>query len=439
MAFFKEPVLTASQLNAENQVTDKKILGRDRLKFGVGCIMYQNEENALGPIHTMLVQMLGGNTVHIGILGCAANIGSLIQWFGAVMLKISNSNKKAMNWALSGGVIFGTIMAGALLLGGLFPSWMTVALWLYLLATFGLASASGLQNNIESSWIGDLVPKNLLGWFTSAKWMIGSLGLLLFLNLFGLVAKYFKSLTAFSGVLLFVALSHAVAILLMSTITDRKPQTVNLVSSKNGERLNYADAGLWYYCWFYVAWAGGRTALATFTAAFLLAEGYDMMTIAFLFSIQPVVNLVMLWILGKISDKSGARLPLLVISATMSVCMLLWPAAAWIGLPAIVIYQVINGMAGNVHAMLSINFGLELFPAKGRAAYIGFSRVLIGIVSVVSALISGYIIKFTEGFSVTILGATLNHYHLFFAGAALFTVTCVFPLLLSKRVYNKGE
>ena len=126
MAFFKEPVLTASQLNAENQVTDKKILGRDRLKFGVGCIMYQNEENALGPIHTMLVQMLGGNTVHIGILGCAANIGSLIQWFGAVMLKFSNSNKKAMNWALSGGVIFGTIMAGALLLGGLFPSWMTV-------------------------------------------------------------------------------------------------------------------------------------------------------------------------------------------------------------------------------------------------------------------------------------------------------------------------
>ena len=143
--------------------------------------------------------------------------------------------------------------------------------------------------------------------------------------------------------------------------------------------------------------------------------------------------------MGKISDKSGARLPLLVISTTMSVCMLLWPAAAWIGLPAIIIYQVISGMAGNVHAMLSINFGLELFPAKGRAAYIGFSRVLIGIVSVVSALISGYIIKFTEGFSVTILGATLNHYHLFFAGTALFTVTCVFPLLLSKRVYNKGE
>ena len=49
---------------------------------------------------------------------------------------------------------------------------------------------------------------------------------------------------------------------------------------------------------------------AALAAVFLLAEGYDMMTIAFLFSIQPVVNLVMLWILGKIFVQNFFRFSL---------------------------------------------------------------------------------------------------------------------------------
>ena len=38
-----------------------------------------------------------------------------------------------------------------------------------------------------------------------------------------------------------------------------------------------------------------------------------------------------------------------------------------------------------------------------------------------------------RGFEFTLGGATLNHYHLFFAGCALVTVSCVIPLLLAKN------
>ena len=433
LRLFREPVLTAEQLNAENQVTDKRILGRDRIKFGVGCIMYQNEESALGPIHTMLVRLLGGSEVHIGIVGSASNVGSFVQWIGSCLLRWTGSNKRAMNWALGGGILFGAFMAGALFLAGTDSRWMPAALIVYLVGAFGLAGASGLQNNIESSWIGDLVPKQLLGWFTSAKWMIGSLGLLLFLWLFGQVSKHFPENPAAVGwVLLFVAFSHAAAIILMSTVTDRKPQTVNLISG-DGERLDYASAPLWRYIWFYAAWAGGRAALMAFSAAYLLDAGYTMAKITAIWMIQPVVNLGMLMLLGRISDRSGARLPLMLISGTMGCCMLLWSASAWLGLTAIILYQVVNGMAGNTHSMLAINYGLEIFPAKGRSAYLAFARIILGLASIAATLSAGFIMRAARGFEFTVGGTTLNHYHLFFAGCALVTVSCVIPLLLAKH------
>ncbi|MBQ4105979.1 MAG: MFS transporter [Lentisphaeria bacterium] len=427
---FREPVLTPDQVNAENQVTDKKILSRDRLKFGVGCIMYQNEESALMPIHTLLVKLLGGTEIHLGIIGAASSVGSFVQWIGSLLLRWTGSNKRAMNIALSGGIVFGLFMAISLAMAGFRSAWMPLALIIYLIGAVCLAGASGVQNNIECSWIGDLVPKNHLGWFTSAKWMIGSLGALLFLWLFGQIAKQYPTPLAFAWVLLFIAFSHLLAIILMSTVTDRKPQTLNLIST-SGEQLNYASMPLWCYIWFYVAWAGGRAALAAFTAAYLLDSGYKMDVIAMLWMIQPVINLIMLALLGKISDRSGARLPLLLISGTLGACMLLWSASAWFGLTAIVIYQILNGMAGNTHSMLAINYGLEIFPAKGRASYIAFARILIGITAIVAALAAGVIMHATRSIHFTLAGAQLNNYHIFFAGCSLVTISCILPLLLA--------
>ena len=64
---------------------------------------------------------------------------------------------------------------------------------LYVIGSYGLAAASGMQNNIESSWIGDLVPLNRLGSFTSVKWVIGALGMLFFTIGFGQIAEKFFS------------------------------------------------------------------------------------------------------------------------------------------------------------------------------------------------------------------------------------------------------
>ena len=83
---FHQPELRPDQLNADNQITDRRILSRDRVKFGVGCIMYQSEESGLTPIHTMMVRLLGGGNLHLGVVAGASTVGSLVQWIGAVLL-----------------------------------------------------------------------------------------------------------------------------------------------------------------------------------------------------------------------------------------------------------------------------------------------------------------------------------------------------------------
>lgn len=430
---FRSPELRPDQLNVENQITDRKILGRDRLKFGIGCIMYQSEETGLTPIHTLIVRLLGGTNVHLGIVAGAGSLSSLVQWFGAVFLRKLQSNRKAMNLALGLGILFGLILALALFLYGVRAEWGAAALTIYLIGAYGLAGASGIQMNVESSWIGDLVPRNMLGWFTSVKWIIGSLGVLFFTLLFGQIASWSPYAMTFAIVFLLVAFSHLVAIILMSTVTDREPQSAKLIaeSTQKGDKLNFRSSTLWCYIWFYLTWAGGRTALLAFTTAYMLDLGFSMAKITLLIALQAVINLVMLLLVGKFSDQFGTRKPLILISFFIGCSMILWVASAWWGVAALVAYQLINGAAGNTHSMLGINYGLEIFPAKGRAAYIGFSRVFIGLSALAASVVAGFIMNSLVGWQLTLWGVTLNHYHLFFTGCTLFTMSCVIPLLLA--------
>ncbi len=432
---FHSRTLLPEQLNEKNQIVDRRILGRDRFKFGIGSIMYQSEEVGLTPLHTLLIRILGGNDVHIGLVGGAGSLSSLVQWLGAVFLKKSRSNRIAMNYALGLGVLFGLIMAGALFLRGMNQITTITAIAIYLIGAYGLAAASGIQMNIESSWIGDLVPSNMLGWFTSMKWIVASLGMLFFTLLFGQVADYRPEASTFAFLFLFVAVSHVTAIFVMSTVTDRIPQSTKTRQSDMGEqeRINYRSPVLWYYNWFYLTWAGGRTALMTFSTAYMLDLGFSMTKITLIIGLQVAINLGMLLIMGRITDHFGARLPLILISGGIAVSMLLWVASAWWGLVALIVYQVINGAAGNTHSMLAINYGLEIFPAKGRAAYIGFSRAFTGLSALGASIVSGIIMDSFSGCRITVGNITFNHYHIFFLGCTLFTASCIIPLLLAGK------
>lgn len=447
MSFFKWPfkdrVLSPDQLNEHGQITDKGMLKGDRYKFGFANILYQSEEAGIGAVHTVIIRALGGTSLHLGIAGGIGSIGSVMQWIGALLLRKYKSNRKAMIAIEVVAALLSFLKFGILLLA-LDASFATCALWLYLGLGFLLAATSGVQWNIETNWIGDLVPKEMLGWFTSLKWIVAVFGILCFLFFFGKLADLYPNLYTYAGMFLLVGVSHLISILLISTITDRTPKNANFISSgaSHHERLNYKSVPLWCYICFFILWAGGRTPLFTFSVPYMLDQfHYGMTQIAFILAIQSVISVIMLFIMGKLTDKFGCRLPLLIVSGTMACCMFLWVSSAWWGITPIIVYQFLSGMAGHTHSLLSVNYGLEIFPDKGRAGYVGFTRFMMGVTVMGMSMVAGYLLTCVEGWSFHLWGATLNHYHLLFACCSIVTMGCIAPLLFVGRrtVHEEGK
>jgi MFS family permease len=428
----KEKVLTPDQLNEHNQITDKNILGKERFKFGFVNILYQGEEFGLGPIHTVIIRALGGSAIHLGVLGTISTAQSLVQWIGAILLKKYNSNRKAMGFGLILGSVCAFIVCGFILIG-MIPPLKMYSLWAYLIFCIFLAGISGILMNVETGWIGDLVPKENRGWFTSIKYVVGAFGILCFTFLFAKMTDLRPTLTTYAGMFSFLAFSHLIAFFLIRTIKDRVPKNANFIFSGNSghERLNYKSLALWCYILFFILWGSGRISLLAFSTAYLIDQFHFSMTkVVSITAIQNVISIILLLFLGKASDKYGNRIPLLLISATVSSCMLLWVASAWWGVVPIIIYQFINGAAGHTHAMLSVNYGLEIFPDKGRAGYFGFTRILIGFLCVLPPIFSGRVLHNIKDFRYMLCGTEINQYHLFFAICSLVAFSSVIPLLI---------
>lgn len=428
----KPPSLLPEQVNEHGQIIDDKLLRKNRLKFGFGNILFQSEEIGIGGLPSVIIRALGGDDRHIGIYGSTLGVTSISQFLGAIILQKTRSDAKGMTISM----FVGFLVAGAIamtILGSCLTSLRPVALYLYLGLGIFFAAVSGVQWNLESSWIGDLVPKNKLGWFTSFKWILAAIGVMVFNIIIAKVADKHPSPAGYASVYLMFSLSFLLASYIYSTATDRTPKNLNFIKGgeTHHERINYTSMPLWCYITFYMFWSGGRMMMLSFTWVYLIDQfKFTLTKMAWLSNLQVFISILIIYALGKITDKSGHRIPLLLISATVASCMTLWISSAWWGLTPIIIYQLISGAAGNTHSMLCVNLALEIFPDKGRAAYLGFSRFCLGCVTMTTPVLAGLFMRQITNFQTVIHGVTFNKYHLLFAICTGITICCVIPLLL---------
>lgn len=420
---------------------DLKTLNKTRYKFGFVNLLFQGQETGLIPIHTVIIRILGGGAVHLGICAAISTVHSSGQWIGALLLKKYNSNQRAMAASLWGGALFAFLICGFLLLGSV--QYLSIySLWGYLIFVLILTTFTGIQWNIETSWIGDLVPRQIRGWFTSVKYAVSMSGTVCFLLFFGKLSDISPHPATYAGMFLIIAISHIIGVWLVSTIKDCIPKNANFIFAGNSrrERLNYTSTSLWCYILFFVLWSSGRTAMSAFSTAYLIDYfHYSMTKIVFILAIQKIISIFLLLIMGRTSDKYGNQIPFLLTSGIVSLCMMLWATSAWWGIVPIIVYQFINGAAGHTHSMLAINYGLEIFPAKGRAGYFGFSGIFISISAIVSPIIAGKIMSEFEGFRYFLWNAEITHYHIFFAFCSLISLSCMIPLLVAgKQVVHEN-
>lgn len=419
---------------SEANTEEKKALKGDRVRFGLGTILYQSEETGLGPVPTAIVRCLGGDDRHIGMFSSLTVFGGIFKMAGNPLLKWKASNRAAMIFTMKLGVLFAGLIAIVLFTSSI-PSLRAAVLPLYMGLSILLASASMLQGTVEMNWIGDLVPIYLRGWFTKIKWILSVCGAIVFTIGIARISQMYPNMYTYAGIYLFISLSHVVAAkVLYPKATDKKPKVANFVSEgeTGHERINYKIPVLWLNFIFGMFWGPARMITGAFVPIYLMHQfNFSLTKIALLLVLQQVMSIAVIAFIGDKTDRWGSRKPLIILTSLVAFSMSLWFFSAWLGIGCAIAYMVINGAAGHTMSMLGSNFQLEIYPSKGRAAYVGF-YTLIGLpITFATTFFSGYLVHNLHDFHFQLLGADLTRYHLVFLATTLMAFISVVPLILT--------
>lgn len=407
-----------------------KVLNQSRVKMGLVGLLCAGDESAFSPFHTVIVRALGGGDVHLGFIGAVMqSIAQLFSWIGAIGLRLLKYNRQAMVAALLVSAVVQGLIVVMLVSASANSGLASVFLYGYLAMISAMSIMTGAQQTVIASWIGDMVPANHRGRFVSVMAITSNIGLVFMQMFFAYIATKTSGLAGYSALMGLVCLNTLVAVGLCFTIPNRRSLALKFISKKPEDHVNYRYGPMWLLIWFECAWRVGRVALMAFSTAYLLDYfGMPMSEIILLGMVINVVNIFMLYVVGRISDRTGNRLPLAVVSLIASFSMFLWVSSAWWGIWPIVAYMVINGIAGSTHWMLLTNLSLEVYPARGRPNFLSFSKTLVGVVLMAGGTFAGYLMSLMRGWSITLWGAEFSHYHLFFLGCTLVTLTCLVPL-----------
>jgi len=407
-----------------------KVLNKARLRFGFVNILSSGDESAFTPFHTVIVRALGGSDVQLGFIGAVMqSVGQMFAWIGAIVLRLAHFNRQALVAVLIVGAITQAAIVVLLVLAAKNSEWASACLYGYLALVSVMCALSGAQMTIITSWVGDLVPVRQRGWFVSGMAIISNIGLILLQMFFAHLAIRTEGILGYSALMGLLCVTTVAAIFLCYSIPNRRSLALKFVSRQPEEHVNYRYRPMWLLIWFECAWRIGRVAMGAFTTAYLLDYfGLKLDRIILIYMLVNVMNIFMLYVVGRVSDRVGNRYPLAIITCICAASMLLWVGSAWWGLWPIIAYQIINGMAGSTHWMLLTNLSLQVYPAKGRANFLSFSRTVVGVMLMAGATFAGYLMSLMRGWSITLWGADFNYYHVFFLGCTIFTFGCLIPL-----------
>lgn len=433
---------------------DKGELKNERIRFGLGTILYQSEEIGMGPIPTAIIRALGGDDRHIGLITTFGTVGGLITLLADPFLKWKRSNRGAMVFAMGIGVIIAGLIC-ITLLSAYGAAFRPYALLTFLLLSGLFGGVNALQGIIEKCWIGDLVHESILGWFTKIKWILSIVGVLFFSLAMARFVDRFPVYGGYAAIYILFALSFFVAgAFIYPRIPDRTPKTAHYFSAgasireklKNDDGVLYVfmhDRVIWLYTLHGFLWMFGRQACNAFTAAYLIEHfNYSMTSIAMLSSIQLVMSMAVIYLVGDKSDVWGVRKPWLILMTITACSMSLWVFSAKWGLACIIIYYLMAGAAGHTLSMLGTNYNLYMTPVKGRSAFYAIGGVIgipLTLVSAGGIAAAGWILHHFKDFHFRFAGTDFSRYHVYFLATMLVCFAGLVPLLIiGKRRIGEG-
>jgi MFS family permease len=144
-------------------------------------------------------------------------------------------------------------------------------------------------------------------------------------------------------------------------------------------------------------------------------------------AVATATSLLTMYGWGRLSDRYGHK-PLLVLSI---IGKGLFPLAwLWAGPDTYLLYIIIhvNGIFDSGLNLTASNILLELAPKRNNSVYIAVFATTVGLASAIAPILGGAILSVTEGLSLSLGFATLDHFKFLFLVSGVLRFATLFPL-----------
>ena len=411
------------------------LTGAKRAIVIAGCLAAAYTQLTTSPATIRYLRSIGGNELHIGILGALPTLILFMQFISGVVVNHLRHRRRLWFWAA---MTHRLLLLPTALGPWLFPG-MSSEFWVVtLLVTTALNQALlHFSSPLWLSWMGDYLPHEGLSHFWGHRqfWMQITAAASLAFAAFLLFKTELGIETGYAVLTCIGTLCGVLDLLLFHRIHE--PEVTQVPSPRLRQVLGapFRNKDFRRYIRFMCYWNFAAMAGAPFISLYLLEEvKMDLFRVLLLWTISWVGGAMFSRTLGYWADRYGTR-PVLVIcvaskSANM-LALLLTPhnpdVAFWVLAPFFML-----DAAQNAGILIANNgFMIKHSPTENRTMYIAATQALAGIVGGVTSIAAGWIMTQLAGRTWNVGGFLMSHFQMMFAASILLRW---FALLLVQSV-----
>ena len=403
-----------------------------------GCLAMVYAVGIGSPATTEFFRAIGAREFHFGLITGIPLFMLAFQFVGAAALN-RTARRKPVFIALL--VFCRLLYLGVAFLPFAFREPGSPALLVLVLVLLAVSAAShNTAVPFWYSWMADLIPRRVLnrvwGWRQRAMHLTWSVA---FLAVAFLLHRTRWPMTAVFPLLAVIAVAAGVTDVLLFIGVREPPNLTRPVRQPWRDLaapLRHPDYRR--FVAFSCAWSFATMCAASFMQLYVLKViGLSPWVVTLIWCVSGVGMAIASGMWGRLADRHGHR-PVLNVCVTLKplialVFLLLTPGnAVWL-LP---LAFLPDGMLNAGYGIAANGYMLSIAPRENRSMFIAAITGLAGMCGGLSAFLGGVLLARTQGWTMDLMGRSLNHYHLLFAASVVLRLGCR-PLV--RRVREPGS
>ena len=372
-----------------------------------------------GVLLSNFLLQLGATSVEIGMLSSFPMLVNLLQPLGAFLGDRTTSRLRYLLWLFSPSRLLWLILVLGIWASS--KGYLTSHQLIY--STLAIVLVTHVMGALGSpawvSWMAVLVPRRLRGRYFGFRNSAASLTNLLSIPLLGLVVSAWPngSIQAYAAILLLGVICGILSLCCQFFKADVNPRIQALeamlssgkdddnssssLSARTGFDLTiFKETNFLWFLLYFSLWMFAVNVSNPFFNLYMLDNlGIDVSWVTIYNSLTAGANLLMLLWWGKLADRIGNRLILLLVGMVVAVTPVLWLLASsdrislWVWLPLL---HLLGGGTWAAIDLCSNNIQMDVAPQRNQASYFAIAAAVAGVAGAIGTTTGGFLAQFAD-------------------------------------------